>query len=66
MEAMTREAWTDQRLDARFDRMEDRFDKLEAKLDFRFARIEARFDSLQRLLLAGYVTFVAGLIATQL
>lgn len=42
-------------MNARFNRVDDRFD-----------RIDARFDSLQRMLLAAYVTAVLGLIATQL
>jgi predicted nuclease with TOPRIM domain len=47
------------KMDARFDRIDDRFEKLEE-------RITSRFDSLWRMMLAGYITAVFGLIAAQL
>ncbi len=52
-------------VERRFDKVDARFDKFEDKVDGRFARLEQRFDSLQRMLLAGYITLIAGLIATQ-
>ncbi len=79
METM-RKAWTDERLDDLTLRMDRGFDRVDRDLrdlkaasgarfdrvDDRFNRLEARFDSLQRLLLAGYITAILGLIATQL
>jgi hypothetical protein len=64
-------------MDQGFDRVDARFDKvdseirdlrveLKTEMDTRFGRIEARFDSMQRMMLAAYVTAVLGLIATQL
>jgi hypothetical protein len=47
------------RVEARFDRIDDRFEKLEE-------RLSSRFDSLWRMMLAGYITAVFGLIAAQL
>ncbi|HEX4669402.1 MAG TPA: hypothetical protein VH275_05460 [Solirubrobacterales bacterium] len=76
MDAM-RKAWTDERLDdltRRMDRGFDRVDRdirdlrteLKTEMDTRFGRLEVRFDSMQRMMLAAYVTAVLGLIATQL
>jgi hypothetical protein len=76
MEAM-RKAWTDERLDdltRRMDRGFDRVDRdirdlrteLRTEMDTRFGRLEARFDSMQRMILAAYITAVLGLIVTQL
>ncbi len=35
-------------LDARFDRMEDRFNRMEVRMDDRFNRMEDRMDKMQR------------------
>jgi flagellar capping protein FliD len=69
---VTREAWTDERLDDLntkvddgFARMEGRFDKMDARFD----KMDARFDALMRTLIQGGVVVIAaliGLIATQL
>lgn len=72
-----REAWTDERLDDlsnRVDRGFDRVDRdlrelrteLKAEMDQRFSRLEGRFDSMQRMMLAGYLTAVLAFVATQL
>jgi len=68
-----RKAWTDERLDdlaQRMDRGFDRVDRdirdLKAGTDARFDRLEVRFDSMQRLLLAAYVSAVLGFVFTQL
>lgn len=53
-------------VERRFDKVDSRFEKLEDKIDSRFSRLEGRFDSLQRMTLAGNVTLIAGLLATQL
>jgi flagellar capping protein FliD len=76
---VTREAWTDERLDDLntrvddgFARMEGRFDKMDArfdKMDARFDKMDARFDALMRTMIQGGVVVIAaliGLIATQL
>jgi hypothetical protein len=69
---VTREAWTDERLDDLntkvddgFARMEGRFDKMDARFD----KMDARFDALMRTMMQGGVVVIAaliGLIATQL
>jgi hypothetical protein len=70
---MTREAWTDERLDdlnkkvdegfkkvdARFDKVDARFDRLEGKLD-------AKFDALHRALWGGAVVIIAALLSGHL
>jgi hypothetical protein len=68
-----REAWTDERLDDLSGRVDTGFDRvdrdlrdLRAEMDRRFGRIEARFDSMQRMMLAGYLTAVLAFVATQL
>jgi len=69
---VTREAWTDERLDDLnikvddgFARMEGRFDKMDARFD----KMDGRFDALMRTMIQGGVVVIAaliGLIATQL
>jgi hypothetical protein len=55
------------RVDARLDRFERELERRFDKVDARLTRLEEqRFDSMQRLLLAAYVTVVVGLVATQL
>ena len=68
-----REAWTDERLDDLSGRVDTGFDRvdrdlrdLRAEMDRRFGRIEARFDSMQRMMLAGYLTAVLAFVATKL
>lgn len=51
-------------MDRRFDKVDARFDKLETSTDARFERIDARFDSLHRVLIAGMLTFIGGLVLT--
>jgi hypothetical protein len=45
----------------RFDRVDHRFERIETRFD----RIEACFDSMQRMIIAAYLTAVVGLIATR-
>jgi hypothetical protein len=59
MEAM-RETWTDARLDDFRAETARRFDSLERRMDNGFDRVDARFDALQRTLLQ----IGGGLIAT--
>jgi hypothetical protein len=76
METMTRENWTDARLDDLSHRMDQGFEKIDrdirdlrAEMNGRFDRIDARFDGMQRTLFlaaAGVVASLIGLIATQL
>ena len=68
-----REAWTDERLDDLSGRMDRGFDRvdldlrdLRSEMDRRFSRVEARFDSMQRMMLAGYLTVVLAFVATRL
>lgn len=73
---MTRENWTDARLDDLSNRMDLGFERvdrdvrdLRAEMKEGFGRIDARFDSLQRTLFlaaAGVIASLIGLIATQL
>jgi hypothetical protein len=75
MATMTK-SWTDERLEERFDRIDQCFDRVESdirelrsEMKTGFARIDDRFDALNRTLLQlGGVTIAAllGLIATQL
>jgi len=71
--AAVREAWTDERLDDLAGRMDKGFDRvdldlrdLRSEMDRRFGRLEARFNSMQRMMLAGYLTAVLAFVATQL
>jgi hypothetical protein len=55
METMTREKWTDERLDEfgkrmdeRFDRVDERFDDLRQEMKGEFAQIDNRFDVAHR------------------
>jgi hypothetical protein len=59
METM-RESWTDARLDDFREETARRFDTFERRMDNGFDRIDARFDALQRALLQ----IGGGLIAT--
>jgi predicted nuclease with TOPRIM domain len=90
MATMAREAWTDERLDdlsakvadgfarmeARFDKVDQRFERMEERWDARFEKMEersdarfeameerfdARFDSLQRTMIEGAVALSVGL-----
>jgi len=73
---MTRQNWTDARLDDLSHRMDQGFEKvdrdirgLRGEMNERFDRIDARFDAMQRTLslaAAGVVASLIGLIATQL
>lgn len=73
---MTRENWTDARLDDLSHRVDQGFEKvdrdicgLRGEMNGRFDRIDARFDAMQRTLFlaaAGVVASLIGLIATQL
>jgi len=71
--AAMREAWTDERLDDLAKRMDQGFDRvdkdirdLRAEMNDRFGEMNARFDSMQRMMLAGYLTAVLAFVATQL
>jgi hypothetical protein len=76
METMTRENWTDARLDDLSHRMDQGFERvdadirgLRAEMNGGFDRIGGRFDALQRTLFlaaAGVIASLIGLIATQL
>jgi hypothetical protein len=76
METMTRENWTDARLDDLSHRMDEGFERVDRDLrDLRaemkegFDRTDARFDALQQTLIlaaAGVIAAMIGLIATQL
>jgi hypothetical protein len=59
METM-RESWTDARLDDFREETARRFDSLERRMENGFDRVDARFDALQRTLLQ----LGGGLIAT--
>jgi hypothetical protein len=79
METM-RKSWTDERLDDLAQRMDRGFDRVDCdirdlkaetnarfdRMEGRFDRLEARFDSMQRLLLAAYISAVLGFVFTQL
>jgi phosphosulfolactate synthase (CoM biosynthesis protein A) len=61
-----RKAWTDERLDDLSSRMDRGFDRVD--VDLREIRAEigslaSRFDSLQRMLLVGFVTILASVLA---
>lgn len=69
MEAMTRENWTDgrldefeKRIDERFDRVDERFDEIDKRLD----RLADGLESVQRALIFGSITmssaFVSGFV----
>jgi hypothetical protein len=66
---MKRMAWTDDRLQDRFDSIDRRFDRVDAEL----RAVNARFDALQRTMLqvgggviASLIAGFAGVIVTQL
>ena len=77
MQTMTRESWTDERLDEfgkrmdeRFDRVDERFNEVGAKfeqVDKRLDRLGDGLESVQRAIIFGSITissaFIAGLIA---
>lgn len=75
METM-REGWTDERLDHLNQRIDERFDRIEAELAMLrsemsrgFSEVHARFDSLQRTMIQFSGVMVAaliGVVATQL
>ena len=72
MEVM-RESWTDARLDDFRAETARRFDSLERRMENGFDRVDARFDALQRTLLliasgtiATLIAGFAGLVTTQL
>ncbi len=61
METMTREDWTDERLDEfgkrmdeRFDRVDERFDDLRQEMKGDFAQVENRFDAVHREMRQGF------------
>jgi hypothetical protein len=80
METMTRDNWTDARLDDLSHRMDQSFQQVRADMDQGFNRVDSdirelrsemtsRFDSLQRTLIlgaAGVIAALIGVIATQL
>jgi hypothetical protein len=70
MQTMTRDSWTDERLDEfgkrideRFDRVDERFDQVDSRLD----KLGDGIESVQRAIVFGSITmaatFAAGLIA---
>ena len=72
METMTRENWTDARLDDLSHRVDRGFEKVDRDIrDLRvemkggFDRIDARFDGMQRTLFLAAAGIVAALIGTQ-
>jgi hypothetical protein len=76
MQTMTRESWTDDRLDEFGKRMDERFDEVDRRfdqVDKRFEQVDKRLDrladgleSVQRALIFGSITmstaFVAGFV----
>ncbi|HEU4461860.1 MAG TPA: hypothetical protein VFR75_04630 [Solirubrobacterales bacterium] len=76
MQTMTRESWTDERLDEFGKRMDERFDRVDERInevDAKFDQVDKRLDrladgleSVQRALIFGSVTmstaFVAGFV----
>jgi broad specificity phosphatase PhoE len=68
METM-RESWTDARLDDFRAETARRFDSVERRMENGFDRVDARFDALQRTMIlfcGGIIAALLGLIATQL
>ena len=68
-----REAWTDERLDDLAHRMDGGFERvdrdirdLRLEMNSRFDAVNGRFDAMQRMMLAGFVSILAALIATRL
>lgn len=69
MQTMTRESWSDERLDdlngrvsdgfrqvdERFDRLERTIDRKEARDDERFDRLDSRIDGIQRTMVQGVI-----------
>jgi hypothetical protein len=69
METMTRDNWTDARLDDLSHRMDQGFDRVDSDIRELRGEMTSRFDSLQRTLIlaaAGVIASLIGLIATQL
>lgn len=77
MELMTRESWTDERLDDLndrvsdgFRRVDDRFGRVESEIkdlrnemNDRFERVESRLDSIQRLIAFGAIAMSGSFLA---
>ena len=66
---MTRDNWTDARLDDLSHRMDQGFDRVDSDIRELRSEMTSRFDSLQRTLIlaaAGVIAALIGLIATQL
>ena len=77
MELMTRESWTDERLDdlnervsEGFRRADERFERVEAEIrdlrgemNDRFAGVESRLDGIQRAIMMGAITLTGGMLA---
>jgi thiosulfate reductase cytochrome b subunit len=68
-----REAWTDERLDDLAHRVDGGFERvdrdihdLRSEMNSRFDAVNGRFDAMQRMMLAGFVSILAALIATRL
>jgi nitrate/nitrite-specific signal transduction histidine kinase len=51
-------------MDNRFSKLESSIDARFDKVEARFERMDARFDSLQRTLLGGMLTFVLAIVLT--
>jgi DNA anti-recombination protein RmuC len=70
MQTMTRETWTDERLDEfakrideRFDRVDERFDEVDAKfaqVDKRFEQVDKRFEQIDKRFEAMQVAMATG------
>ncbi len=73
MQTMTRESWTDERMDEfgkrvdeRFDRVDERFNEVDTKLaqvDKRFDKIDARLESMQKTMIFGVIAMSSAYIA---
>lgn len=73
MQTMTRESWTDERLDEfgkrmdeRFDRVDERFNEVDGKfkdVDKRFDKIDARLESMQKTMVFGVIALSSAYIA---
>lgn len=57
---LSRERWTDDRLEERFDRIDERFDQI----DKRFDRVEADIRELRMIMIGGFVTLLITIIGT--
>lgn len=69
MQTMTRETWTDERLDdlnekvdRGFAHVDARFNRFEARVDARFDKLDERFYALNCTLLAGMIVIIAALL----